>query len=74
MNELKRSYPLLEEELFKAYDILSNAGFDIWIENGQISVSYSNTDIELDALEGLVIVDDDYRVEYDERQDELMCG
>jgi hypothetical protein len=71
MNELRRNYPQLEEELFRAYVILSDAGFDIHIEDGQMTVWHSVGAIENDAEEGLVIVDDDYREEYEERQEEL---
>jgi hypothetical protein len=71
MNKLIRNYPRLEEELFRAYDILSNAGFDIQVEHEQISVWHSLGAIELDIEEGIVIVDDDYREEYEERQEEL---
>ena len=49
MNELRRNYPQLEEELFRAYVILSNAGFDIHIEDGQMSVWHSVGAIENDA-------------------------
>ena len=36
MKELKRSFPELEDQLFKAYDILSAAGFEILIEDGMM--------------------------------------
>lgn len=71
MRELIRKYPQLEEELFKGYDILSNSGFEIIIEDGSMIVYHKRGCIELDYEEGLVIVDDDYRDEYDERQDEI---
>ena len=71
MRKLIRKYPQLEEELFKSYDILSNSGFEIIIEDGQMIVYHKRGCIELDGEEGLVIVDDDYRDEYDERQDEI---
>jgi hypothetical protein len=72
MNKLIRNYPRLEEELFRAYNILSNAGFEIQVEHEQISVWHSLGAIELDIEEGIVIVDDDYREEFEKRQNELL--
>jgi hypothetical protein len=71
MRELIRKYPQLEEKLFDAYDILSNSGYEIIIEDGQMVVYHKVGCIELDLDEGLVIVDDDYRDEYEERQEEI---
>jgi len=69
--ELKRFLPEEEEALFKAYDILSAAGFDIRIEDGGMAVWYSECDIELDMEEGIVLVPEDYLPEYYDRQQEL---
>ena len=71
MKDLVRNYPLLEDELFKAYDILSSAGFEILIEDGMMQVWPKRASIEMDAEEGMVIIDDNYRDEYEERQEEL---
>ena len=71
MKNLVRNYPLLEDELFKAYDILSSAGFEILIEDGMMQVWPKRASIEMDAEEGMVIIDDNYRDEYEERQEEL---
>jgi hypothetical protein len=74
MKKLVRSYPQLEEKLFNVYDILSNSGFEIIIEDGQMVVYHKVGCIELDGEEGLVIVDDDYRDEYEERQEEIFSN
>jgi len=71
MKDLVRSFPELENELFKAYDILSSAGFEILIEDGMMQVWPKRASIEMDAEEGMVIIDDNYRDEYEERQEEL---
>jgi hypothetical protein len=71
MRELIRKYPQLEEILFDVYDVLSNSGYEIIIEDGQMVVYHKVGCIELDGEEGLVIVDDDYREEYEERQEEI---
>jgi hypothetical protein len=71
MKELKRSFPELEDQLFKAYDILSAAGFEILIEDGMMQAWPKRLHIENDMEEGFVIIDDDYRDEFEERQEEL---
>jgi hypothetical protein len=71
MNELKRFNEKLENELFKAYDILSAAGFEILIEDGQMLVWPKGATIEMDIEEGMVIVPDEYIEEFEERQEEL---
>lgn len=71
MNKLIRNYPEYDEALFKAFEILSEARFDFHVEDGQMSVYHRAGDIEVDHVEGLVIVNDDYREEYEERQEEL---
>ena len=71
MNKLIRNYPEYDEALFKAFEILSEARFDFHVEYGHMSVYHRAGDIEVDHVEGLVIVDDDYREEYEERQEEL---
>lgn len=59
MNILKRSFPELENELFKSYDILSDAGFEILIEDGSMLVFLKGCSIEMNNEEGLVIVSED---------------
>ena len=71
MKELKRFNEREDKALSKAYSILSNAGFDIQIENGQMSVWYSRGEILMDYEEGMVIVPEEYMDEFDERQEEL---
>ena len=73
MNELKRFNEKLENELFKAYDILSAAGFEILIEDGMMQVwcKGGGSQIEMDYEEGMVIVPDEYIEEFNERQEEL---
>jgi hypothetical protein len=71
MEKLIRNYPEYDEALFKAIEILSEARFDFHFENGQLRVYHRAGDIEVDYVEGLVIVDDDYREDYEDRQEEL---
>jgi hypothetical protein len=71
MSDLKRSYPELEDQLFKAYDILSEAGFEILIEDGQMLVWPKRATIEMDIEEGIVIVSEDDIEAFEERQEEL---
>ena len=71
MKELKRFNEREDKALSKAYSILSNAGFDIEIENGQMSVWYSHSEILMDYEEGMVIVPEEYQEEFEEGQEEL---
>jgi hypothetical protein len=71
MSDLKRSFPELEDQLFKAYDILSEAGFEILIEDGQMLVWPKRATIEMDIEEGIVIVSEDDIEAFEERQEEL---
>jgi hypothetical protein len=57
--------------LFKAYDILSEAGFEILIEDGQMLVWPKKATIEMDIEEGIVIVSEDDIEAFEERQEEL---
>jgi len=70
-NELIRHKEQQENELFKAYDILSAAGFELHIEDGFLSVWYKGCNIELDAEEGIVIVPKEHLDDFYERQEEL---
>jgi hypothetical protein len=71
MNDLVRNYPLLEKELFQLLDIITEAGFDYHYENGMLCVFPSEGTIEYDEAEGLVIINDDYRDEFEKRQNEF---
>ena len=71
MKDLVRKFEKLEDELFKAYDILSAAGFEILIEDGQMMVWPKRATIENDREEGFVIVSEDDIDEFEERQEEL---
>jgi hypothetical protein len=71
MKDLKRFNETQENELFKAYDILSAAGFKIQIEGGQMMVWPRGASIEMDYEEGMVIVPEEYEEEFNERQEEL---
>ena len=71
MKELKRHREQEENELFKAYDILSRAGFDIQIENGMMSVSSRGCYIEMDLEEGMVIVPKEHLGAFEERQEQI---
>jgi len=71
MIKLKRFKKKEDSALSKAYSILSNAGFDIEIENGQMSVWYSHSEILIDYEEGIVIEPEEYQEELEERQEEL---
>ncbi|MFM7015102.1 MAG: hypothetical protein ACKOX3_02130 [Bacteroidota bacterium] len=55
MEKLKRCFQELENELFKSYDILSNAGFEILIEDGSMLVFLKDCNIEMNIEEGIVI-------------------
>ena len=69
--ELNRHREQQDNELFKAYDILSAAGFDLHIEDGFLSVWYRGCNIEMDGEEGIVIVPKEHLEDFYERQDEL---
>ncbi len=73
MKELVRSYHQLEE-LVKVYYILSNSSFEIEFEYGEMRVYPKVGSIEFDGEEGLVIVDYEYREEYEERQEEIFSN
>ena len=74
MANLIRKFPELENELFKAYDILSEAGFEILIEDGHMTVWPKGATIENDIEEGFVIVSEDDIEEFEERQEMLLDG
>jgi hypothetical protein len=57
--------------LSDAYSMLSEAGFDLLIEDGCLSVWMRGCKIECDIEEGMVIVPYEYQDEFDERQEQL---
>jgi hypothetical protein len=61
-----------ERELFKAYDILSEAGFEILIEDGVMQVWAKRANIEMDYEDGMVIVPEEELEAFYERQEELL--
>lgn len=69
MKKLKRFKKKETSTLAIAYDILSNAGFDIEVIDGQMNVWYSLGEIEFDCEEGLCIVPEKYREQFNKRQD-----
>ncbi|NVK76020.1 MAG: hypothetical protein HWE24_21295 [Oceanospirillaceae bacterium] len=69
--ELKRFKEKEEDVLFKVYDLLSNNGFEILIEEGTMNVWYRGCSIEMDMEEGIVIVPNEYYNEFQERQENL---
>jgi hypothetical protein len=71
MKDLIYHFPNANEKLIQAYNMLSEAGFDLVVEDGQLNVWYSESEIKMDMEEGLVIVPDEYSEEFQERQDEL---
>jgi hypothetical protein len=70
--ELKRFKQKEEEAWFKAYDLLSDMGFDIQIEDGYMSVWYRRCSLEMDMEEGMVIVPNEYYNEFQERQQNIL--
>jgi hypothetical protein len=71
MKNLIYHLPHLDEKLSQAYNILSEAGFEILIEDGVMQVWAKGASIEMDIEEGMVIVPDEYTDEFNERQEEL---
>ena len=61
-----------ETELFKAYDILSAAGFEILIEDGVMQVWPKRANIEMDYEDGMIIVPEEELEAFYERQEELL--
>ena len=61
-----------ERELFKAYDILSEAGFEILIEDGMMQVWPKRATIEMDFEDGMMIIPEEELDAFYERQEELL--
>ena len=70
MEKRKVYYKEQEIALLKAYEILSNAGFDLNIEDGQLDIWYENSTIEIDMEEGICIIPDEHLEEFNQRQQE----
>jgi len=68
MEKRKVYYKEQEIALLKAYEILSNAGFDLNIEEGQLDIWYENSTIEIDMEEGICIIPDEHLEEFNQRQ------
>ena len=68
MEKRKVYYEEQEIALLKAYEILSNAGFDLNIEEGQLDIWYENSTIEIDMEEGICIIPDEHLEEFNQRQ------
>tara|TARA_R110002126_G_scaffold277284_1_gene423054 strand:- start:445 stop:660 length:216 start_codon:yes stop_codon:yes gene_type:complete len=68
MEKRKVYYKEQEIALLKAYEILSNAGFDLNIEEGQLDIWYENSTIEIDMEEGLCIIPEEHLEEFNQRQ------
>ena len=68
MEKRKVYYEEQEIALLKAYKILSNAGFDLNIEEGQLDIWYENSTIEIDMEEGICIIPDEHLEEFNQRQ------
>ena len=68
MEKLKVYHEEQEVALSKAYGILSDAGFDILVEDGNINIWFSGTTIEMDCEEGICIIPDEHLEEFNQRQ------
>jgi hypothetical protein len=55
----------------KAYNMLSEAGFELLVEDGVLSVWMKGCNIECDIEEGFVIVPDEHQEEFEKRQEYL---
>jgi hypothetical protein len=71
MKKLNCSFEKLEDKLFNAYDILSDAGFELLVEDGSLLVYLKGCNIEIDCEEGIVIIPEDKLEEFWERQEML---
>ena len=69
--ELKRLKEEQDIAFSKAYNILSQAGFELYVEDGALSVWYKGATIEIDIEEGMVVVPNEYKDEYEKRQEYL---
>ena len=60
MKKLKRYDEEMEKILFDAFDMLSNAGFDVDVEDnlGYMSIISRDYSIQFDLAEGIVLIPD----------------
>jgi hypothetical protein len=75
MKKLKRYDEEMEKILFNAFDMLSNAGFDVDVndEQGYMSIISSDYSIHFDLAEGIVLIPYDKKELslFNKRQEEL---
>ncbi len=74
IKKLKRYDTEMEKILFDAFDMLSNAGFDVDVyEQGYMSIVSSEYSIEFDLAEGIVLIPDNEKDSrrFGKRQEEL---
>jgi hypothetical protein len=76
MKKLKRYNEEMEKILFNAFDMLSNAGFDVDVneEQGYMSIISRDYSIQFDLAEGIVLIPDNEKElsRFNKRQKELM--
>jgi hypothetical protein len=72
MTELKRLRVEQDKVLSQAYNLLSEAGFELLVEDGTLLVWPKDATIENDLEEGFVIVPSEYSDEFEQRQEELI--
>ncbi len=76
MKKLKRYDEEMEKILFDAFDMLSNAGFDVNVEDGlgYMSIISSDYSIQFDFAEGIVLIPDNKKElsRFNKRQEELI--
>jgi hypothetical protein len=74
IKKLKRYDAELEKVLFDAFDLLSNAGFDVDVyEQGYMSIVSREYSIEFDLAEGIVLIPDNSKElsRFQKRQEKL---
>lgn len=76
MKKLKRYDEEMEKILFDAFDMLSNAGFDVNVEDGlgYMSIISRDYSIQFDFAEGIVLIPDNEKElnRFNKRQEELI--
>ncbi len=76
MKKLKRYDEEMEKILFDAFDMLSNAGFDLDVEDnlGYMSIISRDYSIQFDLAEGIVLIPDNKKEisRFNKRQKELI--
>jgi hypothetical protein len=76
MKKLKRYDEEMEKILFDAFDMLSNAGFDVDVEEnlGYMSIISRDYSIQFDLAEGIVLIPDNEKElsRFNKRQEKLI--